>query len=287
MPSVADLLLPRRAPDGGFGGLPGEPARADATAWAVLALERSGAAATAVAAGRDQLVAHQAADGGVTPYPGVEGAIWPTALAVLAWTGSPRHAEPRRHALVRLLTTSGRTAPREPIFGHDPSIPGWPWTAGAHPWVEPTALGLAALRASGFADHARAGEAQRLLLDRQLPGGGWNYGNTTVFGHLLPPMPESSGPPLMALAGRVEERQVAASLERAAAGAGSRAPRALAWTVLGLAAWGRGAAALRDRLGRLLAAAPPRPPYDTAELALALLALAAPTGLLAGLEGTR
>ena len=45
-----------------------------------------------------------------------------------------------------------------------------------------------------------------MMLDRQLPHGGWNYGNTYVFGRELRPMPESTGAALTGLAGQVEVR---------------------------------------------------------------------------------
>jgi hypothetical protein len=76
--------------------------------------------------------------------------------------------------------------------------------AGTHSWIEPTALGVIALKAAGHERHERVQEAIRMILDRQLPHGGWNYGNTFVFGRELRPMPESSGAALAGLAGQVE-----------------------------------------------------------------------------------
>ena len=58
-----------------------------------------------------------------------------------------------------------------------------------------------ALRAAGRASHPRVREAVRLLCDRALDEGGWNYGNTRVFANTLQPFPATTGIALTALAG--------------------------------------------------------------------------------------
>jgi hypothetical protein len=55
-------------------------------------------------------------------------------------------------------------------------------------------------------------EAKRLLLNRQLSVGGWNYGNTMVFGQNLHPMMESTGVALNALAGIASREEITPSL---------------------------------------------------------------------------
>ena len=77
-----------------------------------------------------------------------------------------------------------------------------------------------------------------MILDRQLPHGGWNYGNTLVFGRELPPMPESTGAALAGLAGQVDRRAVARSLDYLRGEVDRfRTPISLGWSLLGLAAW--------------------------------------------------
>jgi hypothetical protein len=66
-----------------------------------------------------------------------------------------------------------------------------------------------ALKATGHLQHDRVREGIRMMLDRQLPHGGWNYGNSVVFGRELRPMPESTGAALTGLAGQVEVEVVA------------------------------------------------------------------------------
>ena len=85
-------------------------------------------------------------------------------------------------------------------LGHDATLQGWPWVDGTYSWMEPTAINVLALRSADQAAHSRCREATKMLLDRQLPEGGWNYGNTTVLGHVLRPHIQSTGLALAALA---------------------------------------------------------------------------------------
>jgi hypothetical protein len=139
------------------------------------------------------------------PTPG-----WPTSLAALSWAVASR-AEKSRQSLALgqardrgiawLLATQGDASIRNPVIGHDASLRGWPWAEGTHSWIEPTALAVLALKATGYSEHPRTREAVALLIDRLLPNGGCNYGNTTVLGQTLLPQPTSSGLALAALAG--------------------------------------------------------------------------------------
>ena len=120
------------------------------------------------------------------------------------------------------------------------SIQGWPWVANTHSWVEPTALSLIALQIAGYDKHKHTRDATRMLMDRQLNQGGWNYGNTIVFGQELRPMPENTGMALNALAGRVTEESIKVSLEYLEFQTQSlRTPLSLGWCLMGLGAWGK------------------------------------------------
>ena len=119
----------------------------------------------------------------------------------------------------------------------------------------------------------RLGEAARLLLDRQLPGGGWNYGNTRVFGRVLQPVPESAGHALAALAGRVADGAVAPSLGYLQSAACAVAtPLAAAWRALGLGAWGLAGEAEMALIDAALSRQSRYGPYDTPLLAQCLVA---------------
>ena len=166
---------------------------------------------------------------------------WPTMLAVLAWRQS-NHFQPQIDKALRwMLSFSGATIERSADIGHDTSLQGWPWVGGTHSWIEPTAMCLLALKATGHAEHPRAREAAALLLDRLLPEGGCNYGNTTVLGQPLRAHLEPTGLALAALRdepdheGRIERslRYVEAEISAETTAA------SLAYAIIGLAAHGR------------------------------------------------
>ena len=114
---------------------------------------------------------------------------------------------------------------------------GWPWVRDTHSFVEPTALAILGLRCAGQADHPRLREGVRLLLDRALPDGGWNYGNTRVFENVLRPFPAPSGVALAALAGASTDRRVdAGAAYLTTVLPGVRAPLSLGWGLIGLGA---------------------------------------------------
>jgi hypothetical protein len=201
-------------------------------------------------------------------------AFWPTALSVLAWKGSQVHEVYGSRGVQFLLHTTGnhwKKGPDDP-FGHDPSVPGWPWIEGTHSWIEPTALAVIALQTAGHGQHDRVSQAIRMILDRQLPHGGWNYGNTVVFGRELHPMPESTGAALAALAGQVEQGTVARSLDYLQGEVERlRTPVSLGWVLLGLGAWDRWPSNGEALVERCLANQLRYGEYDTAALCLLLL----------------
>jgi hypothetical protein len=81
----------------------------------------------------------------------------------------------------------------------DPSKYGWPWVPGTVSWVAPTALSIVALRTSEIESN-RIQIAEEMLLDRACPTGGWNAGNSSVFGVNLDPHPDFTAMALLALA---------------------------------------------------------------------------------------
>jgi hypothetical protein len=158
------------------------------------------------------------------------------------WQDSPPSQAAQQRATHFLLESSGnhfrRKAGDPPA--HDTLLKGWPWVAGTHSWIEPTVLSVLALRMVGHGQHDRVGEAIRMILDRQLPHGGWNYGNTLVFGRELHSMTENTGAALAGLAGQVEQETVVRSLDHLQGEVDRlRTPVSLGWALLGLAAWDR------------------------------------------------
>jgi len=227
---------------------PGSSGAVEPAALAALALAGHGHDAGAERA-RRWLLGRQAPDGSLgidnrhaTPH-------WPTALATLAWRCAPPKPEDLAaeytaamgRATAAILASAGKTHPQPADMGHDTTLVGWTWADGTHSWQEPTAMCVLALKATGAGDHPRAREGVRLLVDRLLPDGGCNYGNTSVLGQTLKPHLEPTGVTLLALAGESDpsgrlERSIAYARETAPS---CRAAASLAWGLLGLAAHGQ------------------------------------------------
>lgn len=155
------------------------------------------------------LTAQQATDGSVGVTDSQSQPAWTTALAILAWLQADSAHESRygqiKRAVEWLLVMRGDPLAQSADLGHDSTLIGWPWVRGTHSWIEPTAWSVAALKAAGYAAHPRVREGVRLLIDRLLPGGGCNYGNTFVLGQALRPHMQPSGAALLALAGERDD----------------------------------------------------------------------------------
>jgi hypothetical protein len=267
----------------GFPHRPGGGFRPDATCWAILALAAAGSTSGIVDKARRLLVNAQSEDGRVCVWPQRPDACWPTPLAVLAWHGAAEFDEPRNRAVRFLLEFDeiGVLNGPQPGEGHDPTIKGWPWTAKAHPWVEPTAYLLLGLRVGGHEGHDRAKDAVRLLINRQLATGGWNVGTTISFGQQTWPTPEATGLALQALAGLVPKPTVERSIAYLRARLPAlNAPMSLGWAILGLHAWQETIEQPQERILQVLHRQEQFGPCDTFALSLLLLAWHRHTGLI-------
>lgn len=276
---VETSLYRRLLPDGGFAGRLGGTFQVDSTAWGVLAFRACGGSNEILEKVRGILAREQSEDGRLCVTKDHPASYWPTPLAVLAWQDSPASQVAQSRAVRFLLDTSGIHFPRKPDapWAHNTILKGWPWINDTHSWVEPTATCVIALRAAGHGQHDRVHEAIRMILDRQLPHGGWNYGNTLMFGKELHPMPESTGAALTGLAGMVDQNTVSRSLDYLQGEIPRlRTPISLGWSLLGLAAWelwpSNGAALVERCLANQLRYGD----YDTSALCLLFL------GALAG-----
>ena len=277
--------LRQRALDkGGFANTDNSNYRSDATAWAILALVAAGDDndKELLSLARTRLAASQLSDGRVSLSPEHPEIYWPTPLAILAWHQSPAHQDRLSQAANFLLNNSGThwQTKAEDAVQHDHSLRGWPWVEATYSWVAPTALGIIALKTAGYGNQPRVLEAQRLLLDRECLHGGWNYGNRSVFGAELRPMPEDTGMALDAL----QDSTSKSSLERSLAYLKSavkslRTPIALAWSLLGLGAWGERPAAAAALLSECWQRQERYGVYDTTALSLLILASRSSGGL--------
>jgi hypothetical protein len=241
-------LAARQRADGAWPLTDAVPEPSWASAWAALALARSGAGAEPLGRAAGWLVAR----------------------------------EGRRPGLV--ARAIGRLTNQDERLEQDFTLRGWPWHAAAASWVEPTAAALLALRVlSARAVVAGAGErieeGERLLWDRVCVNGGWNYGNRRVLGEALEPFPDTTALALLGLQGSLLRKAVAESCEALLALLDERASSlALALGALALELHARGATSLRERLEtRVERLGPPR---ETRSVAFALLALGGGAELL-------
>lgn len=267
-------LLRRALSDGGFSGRPGGDFQTDSTAWGILAFRASGGAEELLERSRHLLVREQLQDGRICLNKTHPASYWPTSLAILAWQDSLPSREGQQRAIRFLLDTTGFHFPRTPdaSSAHDSLLKGWPWVAETHSWVEPTAMSVMALRATGYGRHDRVKEAVHMLLDRQLPHGGWNYGNTLVYGKELHPMPESTGAALAGLSGAVDRDAVLPSLHYLQGEVPRlRTPISLGWSLLGLAAWRLSPPNAAELVERCLANQERYGEYETSALCLLVL----------------
>ncbi len=275
-------LKERALASGGFASKPRDDYRPDATCWAILALRDDPASQDLVMRGRARLAADQLPDGKVCVSRDHPETVWPTSLAVFAWHQSQEYEKNQALAVQFLISSSGRHWPRKadsPIV-NDTSLKGWPWTDNAYSWVEPTALAMIALKLAGYGDQARVQEGTRLLLDRQLPNGGWNFGNTIVFGHELSPMPMTTGIALDALKDETPYEPIQGSLSYLKSRIASLdTPLSLGWSLLGIGAWQARPQQAKALIYNCLKRQDRHGAYDTCSLALLLVAFNSAGGL--------
>lgn len=213
--------------------------RVDALSWVAIALRHAQPDNKFIVAAQKGLAASQMTDGSIPVIKSQPNATWPTSLAIISWSDDLQFSSYLKQAVQYTLKHSGEHwNPENDSEGHDPSIIGWPWISGTHSWVEPTALAIIALDITGNKDHPRVTQGIHLLMDRQLQSGGWNYGNTRVFGSRLYPAPESTAIALSALANKVPEKDITMSIQYLKDKLKILvSPISLGWTLLGLNAW--------------------------------------------------
>ncbi len=281
--SYTDDLKKRLLAEGGFASRPGGHYRPDSTAWAIIALSITGTDSASLRSSRTRLIKDQPDDGRITISAEHKDVTWPTSLAVIALHGSPEFDRPKAKAIAFLLKKTGHhwVATSDQSVSHNTAIQGWPWVANTHSWVEPTALSIIALKISGYESHERTQEAQLMLMDRQLGNGGWNYGNTRVFGTELRPMLETTGIALAALGGQVPNSAIRNSIDYLKTNISTmRTPLSLGWTILGLSACGERPQKINESVIQCLRNQNKYGIYDTTMLSLMIVAFLADNGIV-------
>jgi hypothetical protein len=281
--TIVRAISSRSVPGGGFSEQPRSSYRVDATAWAILALKAAGTYSHLVESAKSRLASEQQDDGRVSLTQDQPQTSWPTALALMAWHGDESFSENRNRAMGFLIKTGGIIFKREPDapYALDSSIRGWSWIENTFSWVEPTVLSILAFNLSGQGTHERVSDGVRMLLDRQLPGGGWNFGSTIIYGQASYPQIESTGMTLAALAGKMSKKDVERSLDYLKLQVAScHTPLSLGWALFGLGAWQQRPPEARRWLGDCLSRQNKYGAYGTTLLSLILLAYEAKGGFL-------
>jgi hypothetical protein len=232
------------------------------------------------------LLRSQFGDGSWPAFRGDSEGSWTTALGLCALNMSGDFAAQRDKAARWLVMERGRegnwlrrwkfkTADRNVRF--DPDKYGWPWSPGAASWVIPTASSIVALKQLTSCNHSEASEARirvgvEMLLDRTCVGGGWNAGNSVVYGVPLTPHVESTAIALLAVQDEPHSQMIRAGIDwfhdRSAT---IRSIESLAWCILTLFVYQQPVEQLKEALVMTLRESSAI--ENTATLATALLAL--------------
>jgi hypothetical protein len=182
--SIGSRLRAAKTSDGGYGSVAGSGPEPEPSAMAALALEDAEAITW--------LLAVQSADGSFGTQ---AGSVFSDDTPLVSLALPPGDALER--ALDHVEATAGANQRGDP----GPPPYGWPWTAGAYGWTEPTAWGVLALRSRRPSATSRISDGLDTLLARECADGGWNYGTPESFGVIEPPFMQTTAVALFATAG--------------------------------------------------------------------------------------
>ena len=261
------LLLNGQNPDGGWGAVPGKKSNTEATALALLALRSiaTGPAEPAAQKAEKWLIDRQNADGSWPLNDSLKGPSWSTALAIVAlsdradlrdrlvkagnWALEQEGSKPGILANLILALTFQKKAVQ---LNED--LVGWSWTPNSFSWVEPTSYFLLALKKirrhlAGKSIAERIQQGELMIYDRMCDNGGWNYGNSSVYGDRLWPYPDITAIALVALQDHPQRKENQLSLRALGEMAKyTDSGLALSWSAICLSLYGQDSAQLRQRL---------------------------------------
>lgn len=285
------LIIDQQNSDGGWGAVRGRVSNTESTAFAIMALEsvERKELTGRVRSGLNWLLRQQQGDGSWRLNGGSPSGSWSTALALLSLSAFPEHRERALKAAEWGLTQEGSSpgwlislimwfTAQKDINKINMDLKGWPWASGSFSWVEPTSyflIGLKklkpALRGTNIEDRIRQGEL--MIYDRMCDGGGWNYGNSKVYGEALWPYPDITALALIALQDHPDAEPNRKSLEILAKTLKDvDSGLALSWAIICFLLYGRSASELRQLLSQRFE----KTAFlsETKTLSLAVLALA-------------
>ena len=282
--SLAETLRSRQMKSGGWAYFHSVQESLEATCLAELALasERQANSSAAI----QFLLKAQLSDGGWPAFLGDSDGSWTTALALCALNATGDFAAAREKALSWMYAERGqeghwfwrwkfKTADRNVRF--DPDKYGWPWISGSASWVIPTAFSVIAIKQFTVCNRSEAPEKRirlgvEMLLDRACVDGGWNSGNSVVYGVPLRAHFEATAIALLAL----QDEQRSELIQRSLAWLKKEVARvdsvsSLAWCILSLFVYQESVEALKNRLATIMGDG--RDIRNNATLATGLLAL--------------
>jgi hypothetical protein len=199
---LRQFLLEGRNADGGWGYYTRKVSRLEPTCWALLALG-------ADADGFDVLRRWPVTDGLLLEHRGGEPNFGFHGIALLALRAlNIEHESGNASLLSAVQRVKGIALEPSSVVKQDNSLQAWSWIAGTFSWAEPTAWCLLALKKWAAAnpraiDRTRVDVAERLLIDRSCPTGGWNYGTAEVMGQQLKPFVPTTAVALLAMQDRL------------------------------------------------------------------------------------
>ena len=232
------------------------------------------------------LLKSQLSDGGWPAFLGDSEGSWTTALALCTLNSTGDFTAAREKAFRWLYAERGReghwfwrwkfkTSDRNVRF--DPDKYGWPWVTGSASWVIPTAFSIIAIEQFTVCNRSEESEKRihlgvEMLLDRECVDGGWNSGNSLVYGVPLRPHVEPTAIALLALQDEQRIEMVQKSLSWLRQNAASvDSVSSLAWCILTLFVYQESVEPLKNRLATIMGDG--REVRNNATLATALLAL--------------
>ncbi len=282
--SLAETLRSRQMKSGGWAYFDSAQESLEATCLAELALapERHANSSEAILF----LLKSQLSDGGWPAFLGDSEGSWTTALALCTLNSTGDFTAAREKAFRWLYAERGReghwfwrwkfkTSDRNVRF--DPDKYGWPWVTGSASWVIPTAFSIIAIEQFTVCNRSEESEKRihlgvEMLLDRECVDGGWNSGNSLVYGVPLRPHVEATAIALLALQDEQRIEMVQKSLSWLRQNAASvDSVSSLAWCILTLFVYQESVEPLKNRLATIMGDG--REVRNNATLATALLAL--------------
>ena len=282
--SLAETLKSRQMKSGGWAYFDSVQESLEATCLAELALapERHANSSEAILF----LLKSQLSDGGWPAFLGDSEGSWTTALALCTLNSTGDFTAAREKAFRWLYAERGReghwfwrwkfkTSDRNVRF--DPDKYGWPWVTGSASWVIPTAFSIIAIEQFTVCNRSEESEKRihlgvEMLLDRACVDGGWNSGNSVVYGVPLRPHVEATAIALLALQDEQRTEMIQKSLSWLRQNAASvDSVSSLAWCILSLFVYQEPIGGLKNRLATIVGDG--RDIRNNATLATAILAL--------------